>query len=191
MGRRKIAPLHIYCLTGTHRVNLILTYITLKGEETRETSHTGQGWTAAHCCCSGSSHPTRIRNSLWGKEPSTEGNVTTITLHSHFLTDICWHLIQLCWKQSSLPPLILYEANHHPWQSWAPLNQNRAWRADPANSGHQVLYTLKTCTALKDLWWFCPSLYLYFGLRRHKIFPFFLYILILKLKKRKMLHKDG
>lgn len=56
-GRRKqVAPWHTYCFTGTHRVNLILTYITLKGEETRKTSHTGQGWTAAHCRCFGSSH---------------------------------------------------------------------------------------------------------------------------------------
>lgn len=134
--------------------------------------------------------PTRSRNSPWGRSPAQREMLKLSRCILHLLTNICWHPIQLCWKQSSLPSLILYEANHHPWESWAPLNQNRAWGAAPASSGHRVLYSPKTCTALKGSWWFCPSLYLYFGTRKHKIFPSFLYILSLKLKTRKMLHKD-
>lgn len=104
------------------------------------------------------------------KEPSVVKNTT---LHSSSSNKYLLTSIQLCWKQSSLPSLILYEANPHPWQSWAPLNQNGAWGAAPANSGHEDLYSLKTCTALKGLWRFFPSLYLLFGTRKHKVFPVF------------------
>lgn len=96
--------------------------------------------------------PTRSRNSPWGRSPAQREMLKLSRCILHLLTNICWHPIQLCWKQSTLPSLIHYEANHHPWESWAPLNQNCAWGAAPANSGHQVFYSPKTCTALKGLW---------------------------------------
>lgn len=129
--------------------------------------------------------PTRSRNRLWQRSPAQRETLKPSHCILHLLTNISWHPIWLCWKQSSVPSLILYEANHHPWQSWAPWNQNQAWGAALAKGGHNVLHSLKTCTALNGLWWFCPSLYLYFGTRKYKISPFFLYILSLKLKTRK------
>lgn len=86
--------------------------------------------------------PTRRRNPLWGRSPAQREMLKPSHCILHLLTNISWHPILLCWKQSSLPSLILYEASHHPRQSWAPLNQNRAWGAAPAKGGHNVLHGL-------------------------------------------------
>lgn len=60
---------------------------------------------------------TRSRNSLWGRSPAQRGSLKLSRCILHLLTNICWHPIQLCWKQSSLQPQKLCEASPLPSRS--------------------------------------------------------------------------
>lgn len=45
--------------------------------------------------------PTRSRNSPWGRSPAQREMLKQSCCILHLLTNICWHPIQLCWKQST------------------------------------------------------------------------------------------
>lgn len=79
--------LHSY----TQGFSVVLTCITLKGEETRRTSHTERDGQLPIAAALGAPVSSQEQESSLAKEPSTEGNVKTITLHSsssnkYFLT---------------------------------------------------------------------------------------------------------
>lgn len=91
-GGKKGCPISCLLLHSyTQGFSVILTYITLKGEETRRTSHTERDGQLPIAAALGAPVSNQEQESSLAKEPSTEGNVKTITLHSsssnkYFLT---------------------------------------------------------------------------------------------------------
>ena len=130
---------------GRGRVNVTLTSITLKHEETSRTSHTGQGCTAAHChCFCGLPPPNKRGNPPWGRGPAQRETLKLSCCNLHLRLNIFWHHIQQCLKQPSLPSLILMRPIITPDRADLLRIWNCASRAASANGGHKLLQT-KSC----------------------------------------------